>query len=114
MPLKDNYDTFMSHETWWNEFRMTLKMYKNVCIILLTVDLFLVGLLLDLDKNKSGTLFTIAKNSFEATVKWFGSPRPHPWRRRGFLIEVLPQQRFESNSVALILPRTGESSPVTH
>ena len=73
MPLKDNYDTFMGHETWWNEFRMTLKMYKNICIILLTVDFFLVGMLLDLDKNKSFTLFTIAKNSFEATVKWFGS-----------------------------------------
>ena len=65
--MKD-YQTYMGHETWWNSFRMHLKMYKNILIILLILDVCLVGYLF----SRNSTHMTIVKSVFSNSLKAVG------------------------------------------
>ena len=60
------YQTYMGHETWWNSFRMHIKMYKNIFIILFILDICLVGYLLSRNANHMNIAKTVVSNSLEA------------------------------------------------
>ena len=51
------YQTYMGHETWWNSFRMHLKMYKNIFIILFILDICLVSYLFSRNETHMTTQY---------------------------------------------------------